>query len=83
MRAGIRSIALAAVLAVTIVPAAALAEDRAADAKAALAEVLGEIFATARDENVSADQKRALITFEKGGEGEALFKEVMAAWEAS
>ncbi len=29
------------------------------------------------------DQKRALITFEKGGEGEALFKEVMAAWEAS
>ena len=29
------------------------------------------------------DQKRALITFEKGGEGEALFKEVMAAWGAS
>lgn len=29
------------------------------------------------------DQKRALITFEKGGQGEALFKEVMAVWEAS
>ncbi len=29
------------------------------------------------------DQQRALITFEKGGPGEALFKEVLSAWEAS
>jgi hypothetical protein len=29
------------------------------------------------------DQKRALITFEKGGAGDALFKEVLDAWEAS
>lgn len=29
------------------------------------------------------DQKRALITFEKGGQGEALFKEVLAAWASS
>ena len=29
------------------------------------------------------DQQRALITFEKGGTGEMLFKEVFAAWDAS
>ena len=29
------------------------------------------------------DQQRALITFEKGGAGELLFKEVFAAWDAS
>ena len=61
MRAGIRSIALAAVLAVTIAPASALAEDPTAEAKAALSELLGGISATARDESLSADQKRALI----------------------
>jgi ABC-type transporter MlaC component len=60
MRAGIRSVALAAVLATTIAPAAA-AEDPAAEAKAALSPVLVEIVATARDENASAEQKRALI----------------------
>jgi ABC-type transporter MlaC component len=64
MRAGIRSIALAAALATTIAPTAALAEDPAVEAKAALSSVLGEISATARDENLSADQKRALIEHE-------------------
>jgi hypothetical protein len=30
-----------------------------------------------------ANKKRALITFEKGSAGDALFKEVLSAWEAS
>ena len=29
------------------------------------------------------NKKRALITFEKGSAGDALFKEVLSAWEAS
>lgn len=68
MRPGIRSVAFAAVFAAAIAPAAAAedpaAEDPAAEAKAALYPVLVEIVATARDENASAQAKRALIEHE-------------------
>jgi hypothetical protein len=53
------------------------------------AEQVDTNLATLRDGNwfdmplLFKDKKRALITFEKGGPGEALFKEVLSAWEAS
>ena len=66
MRTEVPFVALAAVLATSIPVAAAAAEDPAAEAKAALAPVLVEIVAIARDENASPDQKRALIEHELG-----------------
>jgi ABC-type transporter MlaC component len=63
MRSGIRSVALAAVVAVAVAPAA-VAEDETAEARAALQPVLVKVVATARDENTSPEAKRALIEHE-------------------
>jgi len=66
MRSGIRSLAVAATLIHVIARSAAATEDPAAEAKAALDPVFVEVFATARDENLSAKAKRALIEYELG-----------------
>jgi len=63
MRVGIRSAALVA-MAVTWAVASSAAEDPAAEARAAIAPVFAGITATARDEQLSPKQKRALIEHE-------------------
>jgi phospholipid transport system substrate-binding protein len=63
MRAGTRSVVVAAVVATAVAPAA-LAADAAAEARAALQPVLVKVVATARDENASPEAKRALIEHE-------------------
>jgi ABC-type transporter MlaC component len=63
MRVG-RSFAAAGALLAVLATAAVAADDPAAEARAAIEPVLAEVSATARDEQLSADQKRALIEHE-------------------